>query len=95
VNETFGLAVAEAAIAGLPVVANGLPVLREVLSTEAGEPAALFAEDADPAEIARALGDLMDKPDLARRLADRGRGLAGRYSPSVMCGGYERLLAGS
>jgi glycosyltransferase involved in cell wall biosynthesis len=91
-NETFGLAVAEAAIAGLPVVANGLPVLREVLSTEAGEPAALFAEDADPADIARALADLMRKPDLAGRLADLGRGLAIRYSPSAMCVGYERLL---
>jgi glycosyltransferase involved in cell wall biosynthesis len=92
VNETFGLAVAEAAVAGLPVVANGLPVLREVLSTDAGEPAALFAEKADASEIARALGDLMRKPDLARRLADLGRGLAGRYSPATMCGGYERLL---
>ncbi|MGN6463887.1 MAG: glycosyltransferase family 4 protein [Rhizobiaceae bacterium] len=95
INETFGLAVAEAAIAGLPVVANGLPVLREVLSTEAGEPAALFAENADTAEIARALNELMHKPDLARRLADLGRGLAGRYSPSAMCGGYERLLVGA
>jgi glycosyltransferase involved in cell wall biosynthesis len=92
VNETFGLAVAEAAIAGLPVVANGLPVLREVLSTDRGEPAALFAENADAAEIARALGELMRKPDLARRLAALGRELARRYSPSVMCGGYERLL---
>jgi hypothetical protein len=37
----------------------------------------------------------MHKPDLARRLADLGRGLAGRYSPSAMCGGYERLLVGA
>jgi len=95
INETFGLAVAEAAVAGLPVVANGLPVLREVLSTDAGEPAAIFAEKADASEIARALGDLMRKPDLARRLADLGRGLAGRYSPATMCGGYERLLVQS
>jgi hypothetical protein len=69
-----------------------LPVLREVLSTSAGEPVELFAEDADAAEIAQALGDLMRKPDLARRLAGLGRGLAGRYSPSAMCVGYERLL---
>jgi len=95
VDETFGLAVVEAAIAGLPVVANGLPVLREVLSTEAGEPAALFAEDANVADITLALADLMQKPDLALRLADLGRGLAVRYSPSAMCGGYERLLADS
>jgi glycosyltransferase involved in cell wall biosynthesis len=95
VNETFGLAVVEAAITGLPVVANGLPVLREVLSTDEGAAAALFAESADAASIARALGDLMQKPDLALRLAGLGRGLAGRYSPSAMCGGYERLLAGS
>jgi len=95
VNETFGLAVVEAAVAGLPVVANSLPVLREVLATDAGEPAALFAEDADPARIAQALGDLMRKPDLACRLAGHGRELGRRYSPAIMCGGYESLLSRS
>ncbi len=91
-NETFGLAVAEAAIAGLPVIANGLPVLREVLCTESGEPAALFAERPDASTIASALARLMDKPDLARQLGAAGRNLETRYSPMAMCSGYENLL---
>lgn len=95
VNETFGLAAAEAAIAGLPVIANGLPVLREVLRTQQGEPAALFAERPDAATIARALADLMKQPDLASRLGATGRDLEARYSPAAMCGGYEKLLVGA
>jgi glycosyltransferase involved in cell wall biosynthesis len=91
-NETFGLAVAEAAIAGLPVVANGLPVLREVLSTGTGEPAALFVDSGDAAGFAKALADIVDNPDLARRLATSGRQLADRYSPAAMCFAYEKLL---
>jgi hypothetical protein len=39
-TETFGLAAVEAAIAGLPVVASDLDVLREVLTTRGGEAAA-------------------------------------------------------
>ena len=92
VNETFGLAVAEAAIAGLPVIANGLPVLREVLSGDDGEPAALFTESADAKSIATALAALAGQPDLAAKLATHGRGLARRYSPMTMCIGYENLL---
>lgn len=92
VNETFGLAVAEAAIAGLPVVSSGLDVLREVLSTEEGEPAAYFAETADAAGIAAALEALLDEPALAARLSDAGRRLAQKYSPAAMCAAYERLL---
>jgi glycosyltransferase involved in cell wall biosynthesis len=91
-NETFGLAVAEAAIAGLPVVANGLPVLREVLSTSAGEPAALFVDGGDAAGFAKALADIVDNPALAQKLAASGRQLAERYSPAAMCFAYEELL---
>jgi glycosyltransferase involved in cell wall biosynthesis len=93
VNETFGLSVAEAAIAGLPVVANGLPVLREVLSTGAGEPAALFVDGGDAAGFARALADIVDNPALAEKLAASGRQLAERYSPAAMCFAYEKLLS--
>lgn len=91
-NETFGLSVAEAAIAGLPVVANGLSVLREVLSTNTGEPAALFVEKGDAAGFAQALADVVDNPSLARQLASSGRQLAERYSPAAMCFAYEKLL---
>lgn len=95
VNETFGLAVAEAAIAGLPVVANGLAVLREVLSDNSGEPAALFIDKADAKSIATALARLMEQPALAETLSAAGRSLARRYSPTTMCVGYENLLLGS
>ena len=44
--ETFGLAAVEAAQGGVPVVANDLPVLREVLAVD-GEACALFADAAD------------------------------------------------
>lgn len=91
-NETFGLSVAEAAVAGLPVVANDLSVLREVLSTSAGEPAALFVEKGDAAGFAKALADVVDDQALAERLASSGRQLADRYSPAAMCRAYENLL---
>ncbi|HEY4192241.1 MAG TPA: glycosyltransferase family 4 protein [Mesorhizobium sp.] len=91
-NETFGLAVAEAAIAGLPVIANGLAVLREVLTGDDGEPAALFTEDADAKSFSAALSRIMERPDLADKLAAGGRSLARRYAPDRMCIGYENLL---
>ena len=94
-NETFGLAVAEAAIAGLPVVANGLDVLREVLSTAQGEPAAYFADTSDAAGIGAALEALLGQPALAVRLSAAGRRLAEKYSPAAMCAAYERLLTSS
>ena len=92
INETFGLSVAEAAIAGLPVVANGLPVLREVLSTASGEPAALFVDGGDAAGFAAALEETARTPGLADKLSENGRRLAERYSPAAMCLAYERLL---
>jgi glycosyltransferase involved in cell wall biosynthesis len=92
VNETFGLSAAEAAIAGLPVVANGLPVLREVLTTDSREPAALFVEDGDAGGFAEALAAMRETPGLAEKLASNGRLLAERYSPAAMCLAYENLL---
>lgn len=94
-NETFGLAVAEAAIAGLPVIASGLGVLREVLSTAEGEPAAYFAETSDAAGVSAALEALIGEPALAARLSAAGRRLAEKYSPAAMCAAYERLLTPS
>jgi glycosyltransferase involved in cell wall biosynthesis len=88
-TETFGLAVAEAAIAGLPVVANDLPVLREVL----GE-AALYADAEQPEALAAAVLQVRNDPALAAALAQAGRQLEDRYSPERMCAAYEALLVG-
>ena len=90
-TETFGLAVVEAAIAGLPIVASGLDVLREVLTTGDGAPAALFVQpDADG--VASGLAEILANPALAEELAAAGRRLAAQYSPETMCAAYETLL---
>lgn len=90
-TETFGLAAVEAAISGLPVVSSNLGVLQEVLTTEGGEPAALFVE-ADARGIAGGLASIIAKPELGVRLAAAGRRLKEQYSPARMCAGYEALL---
>lgn len=87
-TETFGLAVAEAAIAGLPVVANALEVLHEVLGT-----AAIYV-DADRAKVlASAIQRIRGDAELRSRLSAAGRSLAQRYSPATMTQSYEELLA--
>lgn len=86
-TETFGLAVAEAAIAGLPVVANRLDVLREVLGD-----AAVYADADRRGELAAAIGRIRGSADLRTRLTEAGRSLAQRYSPATMTQSYEELL---
>ena len=88
--ETFGLAVVEAAMLGVPVVCADLPVLREVLSVE-GTTAARFVDCADPGQLASAiqseLGHL--EPAKARDLA---AGLRRKYSQETMFAAYRALL---
>jgi glycosyltransferase involved in cell wall biosynthesis len=90
-TETFGLAVVEAAISGLPVVTSKLDVLKEVLTTDEGQAAALFV-DTDAKGIADGIAELITKPELAAKLAAAGRQLKEQYSPTRMCAGYEALL---
>jgi glycosyltransferase involved in cell wall biosynthesis len=93
VAETFGLAVVEAAAAGLPVVANDLGVLREVLAVD-GEPCALFVDANDTEAFAAAVARLFATPSLRAALIARGGGLAARYSVETMVDRYADLLAG-
>jgi glycosyltransferase involved in cell wall biosynthesis len=92
-NETFGLAAVEAAQAGVPVVANDLVVLREVLEVK-GEPCALFADAADPEAFAAAIARVLADPALRALLAARGGALAERYSLDMMVSRYAGLLEG-
>jgi D-inositol-3-phosphate glycosyltransferase len=87
-TETFGLSAAEAAIAGLPIVANGIPVLKEVLGD-----AAVYADADRAGEMAAAITRVRTEPGLAAGLAAAGKLLAERYAPEAMCRGYEDLLA--
>ncbi|MBB6182348.1 glycosyltransferase family 4 protein [Pseudorhizobium flavum] len=92
--ETFGLAAVEAAQAGIPVVANDLAVLREVLEWDQ-HPCALFVDTADTASFAQAINELLSDQQLRDELARRGRQLSERYSVDTMVKGYLRLILGA
>ena len=89
--ETFGLAVVEAAQAGVPVVANDLEVLREVLRADDG-PCALFVDANDTASFAAAVDRLLRDAALRATLIARSRGLEARYSVDAMAGRYADLI---
>jgi glycosyltransferase involved in cell wall biosynthesis len=93
--EPFGLAVAEAAQAGLPLVLSGIATFRELWS----EDAAVFVDPDDAAGLARAVDALADDPDRAARMGAAARAEAARYRPerqvTAMAGIYRQVLAGA
>jgi glycosyltransferase involved in cell wall biosynthesis len=89
--ETFGLAAVEAAQAGVPVVANNLSVLQEVLAVD-GFPCALFADSDDTEAFSAAVQRLLDDKILQADLVSRAAGLAERYSLDTMVAHYAALL---
>lgn len=89
--ETFGLAVVEAAQAGVPVVANDLEVLREVLSVE-GEPCALFVDVDETQAFAEAVRRILGDRDLRTQLRSRATKLSSRYSLDAMVRRYAALI---
>ena len=68
--EGFGLAVAEAMAAGLPVVIANMPGVREVIEDKQE---GLLAEPLLADDLARKIRILLDDPDLARRMGAAGR----------------------
>ena len=89
--ESFGLAPVEAAQAGVPVVANAIPILEDVLSFE-GQPCALFVDATDPQALASAVRRVLEDGALAARLQACGRRLRERYPVDVMVEAYVGLI---
>jgi glycosyltransferase involved in cell wall biosynthesis len=85
--ETFGLAAVEAAMAGVPIIAADLPVLREVLSAH-GEAAATFVPPFDVDGWTQAIAQAQPAPD-----ATTVEAIAHRYSLIRMIDAYATLFA--
>lgn len=90
-TETFGLAPVEAAQAGIPVVANDLAVLREVLAVN-GEPCALFVDARDTQAFAAAVRRIFEDRALNAALSARGRQLTKRFPLDKMVDAYLKLI---
>lgn len=89
--EPFGIVLAEAMMAGRPVVATRVGGIPEVVDD--GETGFLVEPD-DPAELADALGRLAANPRLRRELGEAGRRRAETHFTTSHTGeGYERLYA--
>jgi glycosyltransferase involved in cell wall biosynthesis len=88
--EPFGLAVAEAARAGRPLVLSDIPTFRELW-----EGAALFVPPRDPEALAAALNRLAADPAERQRLGDAARARSRRFTPEAQAGAmldlYETL----
>ena len=89
--ETFGLAAVEAAATGLPVVSNGIEVMREVLSTNLG-PCAYFADSDHPDSYIAPIRRLLDHPEEAQALARSGMLLKQLYPPDAMIQRYDAMI---
>jgi phosphatidylinositol alpha-mannosyltransferase len=90
-GESFGLVLAEAMAAGVPVVASDIPGYRDVL--RAG---GVLVPPGDAPALARALDRLLADPAARARLAEAGRREAAQYAwPRVaerVLAVYERVL---
>lgn len=88
IHEPFGLAVAEAARAGLPLVLSDIPTFRELWHG-----AAVFVPPRDPTALADALNHLAAAPERRRALGTAARTRAARYTPAAQTHGMLDLYA--
>ena len=73
-HENFGVAVVEAMASGTPVVVSDqVGIHREIAEAGAG-----LVTTLDPADVAGAIGRLLDDPEAAERMGRAGEALAAR-----------------
>lgn len=88
--EGFGLVLIEAMAAGVPVVATNVPGIRDVVRNETD---GLLVPAGDPVAISRAIGRLMDDPQLRSRLIVEGlKTVRRRYAWDAVLPKYHALL---
>jgi glycosyltransferase involved in cell wall biosynthesis len=76
VYEGFGMSNVEAMATGTPVIVNDIPVLREVVGD-----AGLFVDATEPRQLADAIRELYDNPELRERLGEKARKRARTHFP--------------
>jgi glycosyltransferase involved in cell wall biosynthesis len=86
--EGFGLPIVEAQAIGLPVITSNLAPM-----TDTAGAGALFVDPYDESEIRVALEQLLDSPDLARRLSNEGRHNARRFDTKIVADQYSDIYA--
>jgi glycosyltransferase involved in cell wall biosynthesis len=93
--EAKGLPVIEALAAGVPVVAPAHGAFPELLGDgRTAAAAGLLHRPGDPADLARAIGELLDDPDRAAAVGGRGHALAReRHSAAAMADAHTRLYS--
>ncbi len=89
--ETFGLAGAEAAMTGMPMIVADLPVLREVLHADGSEPVTFVAPRNVEGWIA-AIGTALATPPAAPTLSNFARAIGRKYSRQRMIESYLSLF---
>jgi glycosyltransferase involved in cell wall biosynthesis len=93
-TETFGNVILEAFASGLPVVAVNRGGVRDLVESGVN---GVLADAADPADLASAIGALLQRPSELTRLGCQAVRTAARYQwPSVnrrLLDGYRRVLA--
>lgn len=91
-TETFGLAPVEAAQAGVPVIANDIEVLRDVLAID-GESCVIFVDAQDTTAFSAQVDRVMQDDALREALCAKGRKLSQRYPLDAMIDQYMALMS--